>query len=271
MGKTIDIETDHKPLVPLLSSKDLDAMPPRILRFHLRMMRYSFNICYVPGKLLYVTDTLSRAPVMSKSDVDDAEDLEGATEAFIASVVSYLPAIPTRLNQLRNAQSEDETLQTVFKYCEQGWPTKNSLSGNLKPYWSVKDELTIHNGSLLRASRIVVPSSLQEEILQKLHEGHQGIVKTQLRVRTSVWWPGVSRQIQRFIQNCNTCCKSFQTQTEPLIPTELPSRPWQKLGSDLFEYKGATYILVVDYFSRYVEILRLSISTSASIIAIPEI
>jgi len=103
---------------------------------------------------------------------------------------------------------------------------------------------------------------LQQEILQKFHEGHQGIVKTQLRAITSVWWPGVSKQIQRFIQNCNTCCKNF----EPLIPTELPSRPWQKLGSDLFEYKGATYILVVDYFSRYVEILKLSSTTSASII-----
>jgi len=107
---------------------------------------------------------------------------------------------------------------------------------------------------------------LQQEILQKLHEGHQGIVKTQLRARTSVWWPGVSKQIQRFIQNCNTCCKNFQAQIEPLIPTELPSRPWQKLGSDLFEYKGATYILVVDYFSRYVEILKLSSTTLTSII-----
>ena len=55
-------------------------------------------------------------------------------------------------------------------------------------------------------------------------------------------------------------------QTEPLIPTELPRRPWQKLGSDLFEYKGATYILVVDYFSCYVEILKLSSTTSTSII-----
>jgi len=77
-------------------------------------------------------------------------------------------------------------------------------------------------------------SSLQQEILQKLHEGHQGIAKTQLRARNSVSSPGVSKQTQRFIQNCNTCCKSFQMHTGPLIPTELPSRPWQKLGSDFF-------------------------------------
>jgi len=72
LGKTIDIETDHKSLVQLLSSKDLDAMPPGILHFRLRMMRYSYNICLVPGKLLHVADTFSRAPVMSKSDTEDA-------------------------------------------------------------------------------------------------------------------------------------------------------------------------------------------------------
>ena len=74
LGKTNDFETDHKPLVLLLSSKDLDAMSLRILHFCLRMMRYSYNISHVPGKLLYVVDTLSRAPVMSKSDAGDAKD-----------------------------------------------------------------------------------------------------------------------------------------------------------------------------------------------------
>ena len=190
IGKTIDIETDHKPLVPLMSSKDLDTMPPRILRFRLRMMRYSFHICHVPGKLLYVADTLSRAPVSSKSTDNDAENLEGATEAFISAVVSHLPATPTCLEQLRTSQSEDATLQQVFKYCEQGWPTKNSLDADLKPYWSVSDELSVHDQLLLRGSRIVVPSALREDILEKLHAGHQGIVKTQLRAHTSVWWPG---------------------------------------------------------------------------------
>ena len=62
LGKQIQIETDHKPLVPLLSTKHLDDLPPRILRFRLRLMRFDYTISHVPGKLLYTTDTLSRAP-----------------------------------------------------------------------------------------------------------------------------------------------------------------------------------------------------------------
>ena len=48
LGKQIQIETDHKPLVPLLSTKHLDDLPPRILRFRLRLMRFDYTISHVP-------------------------------------------------------------------------------------------------------------------------------------------------------------------------------------------------------------------------------
>ena len=38
---------------------------------------------------------------------------------------------------------------------------------------------------------------------------------------------------------------------------EMPSRPWQKLGSDLFELHGKTYILLIDYYSKYTEYTEL--------------
>ena len=51
-----------------------------------------------------------------------------------------------------------------------------------------------------------------------------------------------------------------------MIPAKLPEYPWQKIGTDLFHFKNATYLLVVDYFSRYPEIQKLSTTTSHSII-----
>ena len=51
-NKIIQIETDHKPLAPLLSTTHLDDLPPRILRFRLRLMRFDYTISHVPGKLL---------------------------------------------------------------------------------------------------------------------------------------------------------------------------------------------------------------------------
>jgi len=63
LGKHISINTDHKPLVTLLGSKHLVNLPPRVLRICLILMWFSYSIQYVPGKLLYTADTLSRAPL----------------------------------------------------------------------------------------------------------------------------------------------------------------------------------------------------------------
>ena len=53
---------------------------------------------------------------------------------------------------------------------------------------------------------------------------------------------------------------------EPMIPTELPQYPWQKVGADLFNLNGTTYLLLVEYFSRYPEVHKLKSTTSATVI-----
>ena len=72
LGTTLHIHTDHKPLVPLLSTKNLDELPICIQRFRMQLMRYSFTISHVAGKNLVTADTLSRAPI-STSSIQDNE------------------------------------------------------------------------------------------------------------------------------------------------------------------------------------------------------
>ena len=75
LGKQITLETDHKPLVPLLGSKHLDHLPPRILRFQPCLARYSYVVEHVPGKQLYTVDTLSRAPLAMPADNAPQEEM----------------------------------------------------------------------------------------------------------------------------------------------------------------------------------------------------
>ena len=58
IGLHFHLETDHKPLVPLLSSKNVDEIPLRIQLFRLRLMRYSYSISHVAGKDLCMADTV---------------------------------------------------------------------------------------------------------------------------------------------------------------------------------------------------------------------
>ena len=120
---------------------------------------------------------------------------------------------------------------------------------------------------LMRGDRIVIPTCLQQDILSRIHQGHQGIVKCRLRARTSVWWPGISQDISNMIENCNPCCKNFQIRSEPMISSVLPQHPWEKIGTDLFELKGNSYLLLVDYFSRFIEVVKLSSTTTKSVVA----
>ena len=263
LGKHVEIETDHKPLVPLLGTKRLDSLPPRVLRFRLRLDRFDYSIKHVPGKNLHTADTLSRAPSASnKSD----STLEELAELLMATCIAHLPASKDRLDAYRRAQKADQTCSLLIKYCRDGWPGKNSVDPMAKPYWEVQSELTLGDDLLLCGSRVVVPEALRAETLKKLHQGHQGIVRFRLRAQTSVWWPGVSKQITDLVKRCPECTRDATPNKEPLMPTSLPDHPWQKVGSDLFTLKGVNYLLVVDYFSRYPEVVQLKSTTSQSVI-----
>ena len=147
-------------------------------------------------------------------------------------------------------------------YCKTGWPEKPRLFGELKLFHSVASELSVENGLLLRGNRLVIPAALRKDILNRLHEGHQGIVKCRERARQAVWWPLLSKQLEEIVQNCPECCKSRSQRAEPLKPTTLPSRPCQKVGTDLFEWKKLVYLLIVDYCSRWIEVAKFEQTTA---------
>ena len=124
--------------------------------------------------------------------------------------------------------------------------------------------MSVCNGILLKSDRIVVPASLRIEILEKIHVGHLGIEKCRQRARQSVWWPGLSAQIESMVKNCRICAREKPDQAEPLAPTPLPERPWQKAAADLCEIDGKTFLVVTDYYSRYLEIAKLEQNTKSA-------
>ena len=251
--------------MPLLGIKNLDQLPPRILRFRLCLDRFSFDIIHVPGKELYTADTLSRVPVHCEISVDTTE-LQELAELCVAHVISHLPAGSQRLDSYQKAQSKDSVCQQLIVYCRTGWPELKDLNPSVKHYWELCSEFTFCDGLLMRGQRVVIPEPLQEEVLHKLHGGHQGITRCRSRAKISVWWPGLTQQLKRFIQNCPQCARDYRPNKEPLITSTLPDYPWQQVATDLFQLKGADYLVIVDYFSRYPEVHKLTRTTSQSVI-----
>ena len=73
-----------------------------------------------------------------------------------------------------------------------------------------------------------------KNFLEKIHEGHQGVNKCRDRAKDIVWWPGLSRDIGNRVKYCAVCCKERPNVCKPMICTETPLRPWQKIAADLF-------------------------------------
>ena len=248
LGLEFNIQTDHKPLVPLFSTKCLEELPLRIQRFRMHLMRFQFTISHVPGKNLTTADALSQVPVSKPTKDDEIQHKEG--EAFIQLVFQSLPASEPQLQKIKTCQEKDKVCKQITTYCSTGWPHKNKLSQRIKLYHPMAAEFTVVNGLLMRGSRIVIPSSMRSEMLEKLHRGHQGVTKCREWARQSIWWPGLSKQLEELVKNCKECCRHQSQRAEPLVPSVLPSLPWQKVAVDLFEWRKHMYLLLIDYYSR---------------------
>ena len=101
------------------------------------------------------------------------------------------------------------------------------------------------------------------EILEKLHSAHQGITKCRERARQSVWWPNISKDL---VKDCPECIKHQSQHVEPLLPIQLPSLPWQRVAADIYHWKGDNHLLIVDYYSRFIEIAHLDCMTTEEVI-----
>ena len=91
--------------------------------------------------------------------------------------------------------------------------------------------------------------------------------KCRRRARESVFWPGLTNQIEQKVGKCETCIRYLPSKPkEPMLPHEVPTKPWEKVAIDLFHYPNRDYIIIVDYYSLWPEVYLLKTANSANVI-----
>ena len=150
----------------------------------------------------------------------------------------------------------------------EGWPkTLDEVPAEVKPYFQVRDEITAHNGLLFKGERLIVPAKLRKEMMEKIHSSHLGIEGCLRRAREVFYWPRLNVELKDFILKCDICNLYKPAQPrEPLMPHEIPSRPWQKVGTDLFLFDQRQYLITVDYYSSFFEVDKLNMTDSRTVI-----
>lgn len=267
-GRRVRIETDHKPLIPIFK-KPINVAPARLQSMLLQLQRYDLDVVWVPGKEIPVTDCLSRQ-FIDWSDMNLSANIEVHIHHASICAVTYLPIKDRKIEEIKKETLLDTQICTLIETISSGWPeTIHECPDNIKPYWNFRDELSVIDNLAFKSQRLIIPASLRHDILSKIHTGHMGIEKCLNRARDIVFWPGISSDVSNLVKSCTICAERSNANTkEPLQSHPIPDRPWQYLASDLLEWDGKSYIVIVDYFSRYFETALLSKINSASIIKV---
>ncbi len=128
---------------------------------------------------------------------------------------------------------------------------------------------------VFRCTCLVIPVSLQNRVLQKLHDGHPGIVRMKQLYREMYFWPNGSTEVEEFVNSCQACAMSGKTSVSEKVPDGAyspPDGPWQRVCIDICgpfwtAPSHQEYVVVVmDHFSSWVEYLLSGDVTSGQII-----
>ena len=267
----LTITVDHKPLLKLFGDRALEDIPNfRLRNLKEKTLLYRFNMVHIPGIKQRATDGLSRHPVdpadttsladetaaTSKTDPQEERPYPDIEESTITAAVSTFHASPitsVTWDLVRTATASDETLNSLLDLIEVGFPNSSSdLPEHLQSYFTIRDNLSTVDGVILYNDRVLIPSSLTPNVLSTLHAAHQGTSTMLARAESSVFWPGITSDIQQTRSRCNQCHQNAPSNPNapPIAPIS-PAYPFQCLCADYFTYKGVSYLVIVDRYSNW--------------------
>ena len=149
-----------------------------------------------------------------------------------------------------------------------GFPADiSSLPPDIKKYHSIAMDIHEVNDILMHHDKVIISAFLQPLMPNWFHEGHLGRNKCKMLAISSMFWFGMSKDIDDFVSKCSMSnfYRTWQPR-EPIILHEVPERPWQKVGADIFILFGLDYLLVVNYFSKHPEVALLSGKKAVNVI-----
>jgi len=256
-----EIWTDHKNLQYFMTSQKLNR---RQARWALYLSRFSFTLKHILGKSMGKADGLSRRPDWQEGVERDNEDQTLIKPEWVRAAKTLVEEGNLR-EQIKKAQEGDERVVKAVEELK-----KAGVKMLRDEEWEIED------GVVLKEGRIYVPEGeLRGEVIQLHHdtpvEGHGGRWKTTELVMRNYWWPGVTKEVGRYVDRCDACQRYKNRSEAPagkLMPNAIPEKPWSHISADFITKlplaQGYDAILVVyDRFSKMAHFIATTEKTSA--------
>ncbi|XP_052746964.1 uncharacterized protein LOC128199832 [Bicyclus anynana] len=218
----IVVQSDHKPL-EALCNKPLASVPCRLQRMMMRIQGYDLKVVYTPGKFMYIADTLSRAALPELLTDRLSTDVESQT-CFLIENAHFSNE---KLELIKKHIVSDAESTSLISYIINGWPKhKKNINDNLQLFWQHRNLLQYADGLIFKDDVLYIPKSLRKLMLDRVHEGHLGIDRCKRRARDVMFWPGMSRDVERVVRGCAACAQHApRPRPAPLRPHYVPDIP----------------------------------------------
>lgn len=245
-GYKFVIHSDHQPLKEIFGPKRgvLPVAAARIQRWAIYLSMYDCELVYKKGSSIPQADALSRLPMKGDTEVESCSinfcDDSSENEVLVSIV------------DVRNATERDEFMQKLYDCLMNGF---DKVDDRFSFYEKNKSAFSCENGCVYYGNRLVVPESIRQKVLNLLHDGHIGMVRMKMLARTYVWWRGIDRDVEEWTKSCNACAVTQNgTKNVMEVPWKQSTRPYERIHIDFFELCGTKFLLLVDSFSKWMEV-----------------
>ena len=272
-GRRFTLLTDHKPLLSIFGSKK--GIPAhsanRLQRWAIVLLGYDFDIQYRRTESFGQADALSR---LIGNHVPAEEDtiiaaLSEEDDISTLQLTNAIRALPVTADDVRNATNDDSTIQEAITYVRSRWPSIQ-LEGDLQHLANRRDSLCVVNDCLLFGDRVVIPTSLRSKVIRQFHSGHPGTNRMKSIARSYAYWPNMDRDIETYVKCCSHCQRAAKNPPKlSPIPWPETEKPWSRLHIDFAgPMNGVTYLVLVDSFSKWPEVIPVSPPSATRTISI---
>ena len=160
--------------------------------------------------------------------------------------------------EIEKAGLQDKEYNTARQLAQKG--RHNQIKGEYK---RISSEISADGNLMLRGKTIVVPKgedgALRRKILDTAHEGHPGMSQLKAKLWDTVFWPGITKDVEERFRPCLACQATTEGKmhADKLHPTEPPDDGWEKVGADhwgpLPDGSQRHILVVQDYLTKYPE------------------
>jgi len=230
-----EIWTDHKNLQYFMTSQKLNH---RQARWALYLSRFNLTLKHISGKSMGKVDSLSRRPDWQVVIEKNNKDRVLVKKEWLRRTEEVVVEEGDLRSRIKEAQEKDEKVVKVVKEMK-SWHRQLGHTG-------AESICNMISGKLVDG--LYVPEGpLRVEVI-KLHHStavgkHRGRWKTTEVIGRNYWWPGMTKEVRKYVEGCDTCQRYknwAETPAGKLIPNPIPEKAWTHIPVDFITKLSVT-------------------------------